>query len=281
VGLILVLTVLLGAMGAAFGHFLLEDLATGLAVGVGWGLLSWWGSSLWGMSAVLAGARARPPTRKEERRVAPLLEGLMLATGRRGPVEIRVVEDGAPNAFAVSKGDKAAVAVTTGLLEKLDRYELEGVLAHELAHIENGDSALMVLVAAMVGTILSLSEAMWRSMRYGGGRRRRGKGAAILVVLTLLVAVFAPLAARLVRFAVSRNREYLADATAVAMTRNPEGLASALKRISGDAEPLEVARMGNAHLWIWNPLREYREGFLGLFETHPPMRERIARIRSM
>ncbi|MBC8514931.1 M48 family metallopeptidase [bacterium] len=281
VGLVLFLLVLLGGIGAAFGFFFLEDLVVGLLVGVGWGLLSWGGSSLWGMPAVLAAARARHPRPEENRRVRPLVSALMLAVGRGEDIEIRVVDDGAPNAFAVSKGEKAAIVVTTGLLEQLDRYELEGVLAHELAHIENGDSALMVLVSALVGTILSLSEVMWRSMRYGGSRRRRGEGGAAILVLMLLVAIIAPLAAQLVRFAVSRKREFLADATAVAITRNPEGLWSALEKISTDTEPLEVAKMGNAHLWIWNPLREYQEGFLGLFETHPPMEKRIERLRSM
>lgn len=276
------LAALLGAVGWAAGTWFAEAPVFGVGLGLVFAAISWGSASAWGMAGVLSSARADPAEGEDRERIAPLVEGLRLAVGRTEPVGLYVVEDPAPNAFAVAKGDEAAIAVTRGLLDKLDKYELEGVLAHELAHIENGDSRLMVLVAAVVGSILMLSEAVWRSMRWGGRRRssRDGSGAVVLVLL-LVTLVVAPIAAQAIRFAVSRSREYLADATAVRMTRNPDGLVGALEAISTDQNELGVARLGSSHLWIWNPLRDYRRGWGGLFETHPPVAERISRLRSM
>ena len=281
--LFVVLLLLLALMGWALGVYL-NSPVLGIGIGIVVAAISWGGARSWGMAGVLRGARAGPLTSADRARLAPLMEGLRLAAGRGKPVELYVVEDPAPNAFAVSKGDEAAIAVTRGLLDKLDKYELEGVLAHELAHVENGDSRLMVLVAAVVGSIMLLSELVWRSMFWGGGRRRSrrgGGGGAIMLVLMVLALVVAPLAAQWIRFAVSRSREYLADATAVKLTRNPDGLIAALEKIRGDDTSLQVAHLGSAHLWIWNPLREHKGFWTKMMETHPPMRERINRLRGM
>lgn len=283
--LFVVLLLLLALMGWAVGVYF-ESPVFGLGLGMVVAAISWGGAQSWGVAGVLRGAKAGPLTSEDRARLAPLMEGLRIAAGRAKPVELYVVEDPAPNAFAVSKGDEAAVTVTRGLLERLDKYELEAVLAHELAHVENGDSRLMVLVAAIVGSILMLSELVWRSMFWGGGRRRSRRsggdgGNVLILVLMLLALVIAPLAAQWVRFAVSRSREFLADATAVKLTRNPDGLIAALEKIKGDDTALQVAHLGSAHLWIWNPLREHKGFWTRMMETHPPMSERINRLRGM
>jgi len=213
------------------------------------------------------------------------LEGLCLAAGLSTVPKAYVIFDSAPNAFATGRDPAhAAVAVTTGLLEKLDRYQLEGVLAHELSHVANRDILLATVAAVMVGTIVLLSDWLMRSLWYGGGRRRAGgrNGAnPLLLVIALVAVILAPLIAQLLRLALSRQREYLADAHAIKLTRYPDGLAGALAAIDRDTEPLEVANKATAHLYIANPLKEHASWLNNLFSTHPPIAERIARLRQM
>lgn len=281
--LLIVFVVLLAGLG-----FLIGEL-TGLGWPVGLGVtvfaLAYVGWAYrWGDRAVLALTRAKPLARPEHRRLWDTVEGLSIAAGIPMPA-VFLIEDRAPNAFATGRApDHAAVTVTRGLLEKLNRLELEGVIAHELAHIRNYDIRVMTLATLLVGVIALLSDLILRGLRFGayGGRRgRAGKGGAALLLLALVLAVVAPLVAVALQMAVSRRREYLADATAALLTRYPEGLASALEKIAAAPEPLEAATKATAHLFIWNPLRDHGGGLNALFNTHPPVRERIRRLHEM
>ncbi len=236
----------------------------------------------YGDKMVLGISHARPVDRKENPYLANVVEGLAIAGGVPTP-KAYIIDDSAPNAFATGRDPKnSSIVVTTGLLQKMDRLELEGVIAHEMSHIKNFDIRYAMLVVVLVGTIALLSDWMGRSFFYGGRRGRRGGGGGgIFVLLALVLAILAPIIAQLIRFAISRQREYLADANGVLLTRYPEGLASALEKISKDTEPLEVANKATAHLYIINPLLDHRSKLNDLFSTHPPVEERIKRLRSM
>jgi len=240
---------------------------------------------------VLSMSGARPATKEAYPHLINTLEGLTLAAGLPTVPQAYIIDDSAPNAFATGRDPQhAAVAVTTGLLQKLNRYQLEGVLAHELSHVGNRDILLSTVAAVMVGTIVLLSDWILRSLWFGGGRRRssdrenRDGGNGILLIVALITIVLAPIVAQLLRLAISRRREYLADANAIRLTRYPDGLAGALQVIARDPEPLEVANKATAHLYIANPLRNQRDTgdwLNGLFSTHPPIEERIARLERM
>ena len=196
-----------------------------------------------------------------------------------------VIDDTAPNAFATGRNPRTAViCVTTGLLGKMNRAELEGVIAHEMSHIKNLDIRLQTIVVVMVGVAALLSDWMLRSVLWGGGRRggSRDKGAgAILAVVGLLLAAFSPIIAQLLQLAISRRREFLADADGAMLTRYPAGLASALRKIAADTEPLEAANKATAHLYIVNPLKDIKGAVNRMFSTHPPIEERIAALEKM
>ncbi|HWQ27663.1 MAG TPA: M48 family metallopeptidase, partial [Dehalococcoidia bacterium] len=183
--------------------------------------------------------------------------------------------------------EHAAIAVTRGLLQKLDRLELEGVIAHELSHIGNYDTRLMTIVVVLVGLIALLADFFLRWTWWGAGRRpsnrdrSAGSGTALILAFALIAAILMPLVAQIIRFAISRQREYLADASAALLTRYPEGLARALEKIAADPDPLEVANKATAHLYINNPLREHESFLNNLFSTHPPIEERIRLLRAM
>ncbi len=233
-----------------------------------------------GDSIVLGISHAREVDKKEYPHLYNTIEGLAIAAGVPTP-KMYVIDDSAPNAFATGRGpENASIAVTTGLLDKLNRAELEGVLAHEMSHIRNYDIRLMMLTVVMVGIIALLSDWMLRSFLWGGGRRERKAGAA-LVVIGLALAILSPLIAQLVKLAVSRQREYLADASSAQLTRYPQGLANALKKISKDKEPLEVANKATAHLYIANPLKNETGKIDLMFSTHPPIEDRIKRLEKM
>ncbi len=232
-------------------------------------------------------SQARPVTKEQEPQLHRTVENLCIGAGLPMP-DLYVIDDTAPNAFATGRDpNHAAVAVTTGLLEKLDRQELEGVIAHELSHIGNYDTRLMTIVVVLLGLVALLADFFFRWTWYGAGRRPRnrdkGGGGAFLIILVvaIVLAILAPLAARLIAFAVSRQREYLADASAALLTRYPEGLARALEKIAADKEPLEAANKATAHLYIVNPLLEHKSWLNNLFSTHPPIDERIALLRAM
>jgi len=235
-----------------------------------------------GHKMVLGISHAKPVDRKENPYLANVVEGLAIAAGVPAP-KAYIIEDSAPNAFATGRSpENSAIAVTTGLLDKLNRLELEGVIGHEMSHIKNYDIRYATLVVLLVGTVALLSDWMRRSFFYRGRRSRKGgAGGGIIILLALLLAILAPIVAQLIRLAISRQREYLADANGAHLTRYPEGLASALEKISKDKELLEVANKATAHLYIINPLLEHRGKLNDLFSTHPPVKDRIKRLRSM
>jgi len=239
---------------------------------------------------VLAISRAKPVTKEEYPYLYNVVEGLAIAAGVPAP-KCYVIDDTAPNAFATGrKPETAVICVTTGILAKLDRVELEGVIAHEMSHIKNYDVRLQTLVVVMAGVVALLSDWMLRSFWWGGGRRRgrsrSGSGGAegVFVLVGLGLAVLSPFIATIIQLAVSRKREFLADASGAMLTRYPAGLASALRKISADREPLEAANKATAHLYIVNPLKNLKGGNSGLnrlFSTHPPIEERIAALEKM
>jgi len=234
-------------------------------------------------SIVLAISRARPVSKEEYPHLYNSVEGLAIAAGIPTP-KMYVIDDSAPNAFATGRNpEHAAIAVTTGLLQKLNRTELEGVIGHEMSHIADYDTLLMTVTVVLVGTVALVSDWMLRSFLWGGRRRSRGGGQVglVLMLVALVLAILSPIIAQLIRLAISRRREFLADANGARLTRYPEGLASALEKIARDPEPLEVANKATAHLYIANPLKGQKSGFSRLFATHPPVEERVAALRAM
>ena len=232
---------------------------------------------------VLAQSQARELAPGEAPQLRNIVETLSIGLGIPPP-RIYLIDDTAPNAFATGRDPKhASIAVTRGLIEKLDRTEQEGVIAHELSHVGNHDIRVMLLVTVMVGTIALLSDWMFRSFAWGGGGRRgrdRGGGGMILII-ALALAILTPIIATLIQLAVSRQREYLADASGALLTRYPPGLASALRKIAADKEALEVANKATASLYFANPLKDAPRAMDGLFDTHPPIAERIRRLEAM
>ncbi len=231
---------------------------------------------------VLAISGAKLVKHEENPQLYHLIENLCIAAVLPVP-KIYTISDSATNAFAIGRDkNHAAIAFTTGILDKLNKQELEGVAAHELSHVGNRDTLLMSVVSILVGTIALLSDFFLRSLWFGG-RDRENKGGTIFMILALAAAILAPIIAMLIQLAVSRRRELLADASAVLLTRYPEGLASALQKISSDKEVLEVANRGTAHLYIINPLKgDQAVGwFAGLFNTHPPIPVRIKALQEM
>ena len=285
-GVILVLGLLGGAIGYAtgygwFGVVLAVAVASVMSVG------SWFAGDALVMAS--SGAtevdRARPADRY--RQLLNVVEEMRLAGGLPPP-RVWVIDDSAPNAFATGRDSRhASVAVTTGLLDKLDREQLQGVVAHEMSHIGNLDIRFTLLVGVLVGSIALLADWFLRFTFWGGGRRggsdRQGGGgaAALIFVLALVLAVVAPLVGRLIQAAVSRSRESLADATAVELTRNPIGLARALRTISDDPEVLEVANRATQHLYIVNPIKSFEERAKSLWDTHPAIGERVRALEAI
>jgi heat shock protein HtpX len=237
---------------------------------------------------VLAISRARPVTKEEYPYLYNVVEGLAIAAGLPTP-RCYVIDDTAPNAFATGRNPQhAVICVTTGIIEKLNRVELEGVIAHEMSHIKNYDVRLQTVVVVMAGVVALLSDWILRSFLWGGGRKRGGRGerggggaGAILIVVGLALAALSPFIATIIQLAVSRKREFLADASGAMLTRYPPGLASALRKISADTEPLEAANKATAHLYIVNPLKDIKGAVNRLFSTHPPIEERIAALEKM
>ncbi len=284
--------------------FLLVVGITALLVVLGYFLGNYWGSGYFGIGLamviavtmsltayysgdkmILAMSRAKRIEKKDNPQLFNVVEELSIAAGLPMPA-VYVIEDSAPNAFATGRDpEHAAIAITTGLLEKLNRDELQGVIAHEMSHIGNRDILYATMVGILVGTIVMVSDFFLRSFFWTGGRRRKkggqGGGGAIILVIAILLAILAPLFAKLLQLAVSRQREYLADATAVKLTRYPDGLASALEKIANDREVLEVANRATQHLYIVNPIKPFEKRAKSLFSTHPPIGERIARLRAM
>src|SRR6188508_2378086 len=289
--LVAVVVLLLGSLGGAIGY------ATGFG---------WWGvvaavalasvmsvgSYYAGDSLVMATSGAHeldasaPPERYTQ--LLNVVEEMRLAGGLPRP-RVWIIDDSAPNAFATGRDpEHASIAATTGLVDKLDREELQGVIGHEMSHIGNLDIRFALLVGVLVGSIALLADWFLRFTYWGGGRRSssdsdRGGGGiqAVIFIVALILAILAPLIARLVQAAVSRSRESLADASAVDLTRNPIGLAHALRAISDDQEVLEVANRATQHLYIVNPIKSFEERSKSLWDTHPPIGERIRALENI
>jgi heat shock protein HtpX len=286
--LIAVFLAFIAVFGYVIGYAWIGDPASalfGLGLAVVAGSVSGVVSYYAGDRMVLAASRAREVTHDEVPQLFNVVEEMAIASGLPMP-KVYIIEDSAPNAFATGRDpEHASIAVTSGLLEKLDRDELQGVIAHEMAHVGNFDIRYAMLVGVLVGTTVLISDFFLRGLWFGGGRggRREGGGQAqlIMIIVAVVLAVLAPIFARLLQLSISRQREYLADATAVRLTRNPKGLADALQKISGDTEVLEVANRATAHLYIVNPIKKFEKRAKGLFSTHPPIEERIQILRSL
>lgn len=250
------------------------------------GLMSF-GSYYYSDKIILSISSAKPASRGQFFDFYTAAENLSMAAQVPMP-KLYVIEDTAMNAFATGRDPKhAVVCATTGLLSRLNRTEVEGVIAHELAHVKNYDIRLMSLVTILVGFIALIADWVLRASLWGGSDksdRDSGKFGAILAVVGLLLVLLSPIIANLIKLAISRRREFLADATAVSITRQPSGLISALQKISQDREPLEAANKATAHLYIANPLKNHHDAvgwFANLFNTHPPVLERIQALQSI
>ncbi len=254
---------------------------------VGFSVISSLISYYYSDSITLALSQAKEVNRQNNQELYRIVENLCIAAGLPTP-RIYVIDDTAPNAFATGRDPKhAVVCVTTGILAKLEKTELEGVIAHELSHIGNYDIRVMTLVVVLVGTITLLADWMLRARFFGRGNDREGNQLkSLFMIVGIILALLSPIIATLIKLAVSRQREYLADASGALLTRYPEGLAKALEKISADTEPLEAANKATAHLYIVNPLKEHKGQssvgwFAGMFNTHPPIADRVKRLREM
>lgn len=248
-------------------------------------IVSTWGSYYYSDKIVLKLNNARPATREEDLKLVNILDSLVISAGLPEKPQLYVIEDAQPNAFATGRNPKhAVICVTTGLLEKLDYYELEGVLAHEMSHIKNYDILLSAVVSVMVGFIVILSDWFTRISFYGGRRGRDrdndNNGNAIVMLIGLIFLILAPIFGQLMQLAISRKREFLADATAIEFTRNPDGLISALEKISADPNELKVANKATENMYIANPFRNKKKSS-DLWSTHPSTEARIEALRNL
>lgn len=243
-----------------------------------------WSSYYFSDKIILAVSKARPATEAEDKKIINILDGLMVASGLSHKPRLYVVEDSQPNAFATGRNpEHAIICVTTGLLEKLEYYELEGVIAHELAHIKNYDILLSAIVTVMVGFIVMLSDIFTRTFLYGGKRDKDNKGNAILMVIGLIFLILAPILGKIMQLAVSRKREFLADSTAIEFTRNPDGLISALRKLDDDPNELKVANKATENMYIVNPFKKdaNKKKKSSLFSTHPTIEARIEALQNI
>lgn len=289
----LVVVLLLGALGFAIGGAVGGTGSYG-AIGAGIALVAGFGAAFLAYYAGDALVLASSGAREVDANSAPQLFNVVgeMATAAGVPMpRVYIIDDTAPNAFATGRSpEHASVAITVGLLQKLDREELQGVMGHELSHVRNYDIRFSLMVGVLVGAVALISDMFLRMTFWGsvtGGRRRRssdgdsGGFAAIMMVVALVLAILAPIFAKLVQLAVSRQREYLADASSVELTRNPYGLERALAKIALDTEPLEAANRATQHLYFENPVKAAASGDSDMFSTHPPVLDRINRLRQL
>jgi len=279
VGFSLLVVTLVYVFGQALGY---GDSFVGIAIFVS--IVSSFVSYYFGDSIVLSMSGARPANRKKDFDFYTVTENLSIAAGLPMP-KLYVIEDTAMNAFATGRDPKhAVVCATTGLLQRLDRREIEGVIAHELSHVKNYDIRMMAVVAVLAGTVAYASDFFMRSLWWGDRDRDNDKdNSGLFLIIGIVLAIIMPIIATIIQLAISRKREYLADASGALLTRYPEGLARALEKLNGDKETLEAATNATAHLYITNPFKgkKFHAWFSGLFDTHPPIAERIKILRSM
>jgi len=286
VGGFVLIAVVIGLAAGYLAGFGAWGMVVALVIAAAMAFMSYWKAD----SIALAVSRARPADPQEYRRLYNLVEGLCIASGLPQP-RVYIVDDPAPNAFATGRNpDHAAIAVTTGLLEKLNRVELEGVVAHELSHIKNYDILVSTLAVTLVGAVALVTDIAIRTMWWNGGRTRRDGdrdgGNAIFAIVGFALLALAPIIAKAMQAAISRKRETLADVSAVQLTRYPPGLISALEKLRDDTTVTHSASTATAHLWIEQPMsgvgdRGKLRGVHKLFDTHPPLEERIALLKEL
>jgi heat shock protein HtpX len=262
------------AIGWGLSYYYQSSFILYIAVGIS--ILMNVGSYWFSDKLVLKMTKARPATREEFFDLYTVTENLSITAGMQMP-RLYVVDDPAPNAFATGRNEKhAVVAATTGLLAMLDRTELEGVIAHELSHVKNRDMLVMTVAVVLAGFIAIVADIFLRMAMYGGGNQDNGRAGIIFLILGVVAAILAPIAAQLIQLAISRRREFLADSSGALLTRYPEGLASALKKIAGYAAPMKSANHATAHLFIANPFGANAGKLINrMFATHPPVEERV------
>ncbi len=246
-------------------------------------ILSTFGSYYYSDKIVLSLNKARPATKEENLKLVNILDSLVISAGLPCTPKLYIVEDSQPNAFATGRNpENAVICVTTGLLDKLEYYELEGVIAHELSHIKNYDIRLSAVVSVMVGFVVILSDWFTRISIWGGSRDNddNDKGNAIIMIVGLIFLILAPIFGKLMQLAISRKREFLADATAIQFTRNPDGLISALQKISNDPNELKVANQSTENMYIVNPFRNKKKTS-NLWSTHPSIEDRIEALKNL
>ena len=282
--LIIGMGLLLLALGYAIGYYFMENGLAGMAIaGVVWGIMSLV-SMFQGDNILLGVAGARKIRKDDNPRLCNVVEEMSIAAGLARVPDVYIIDDQALNAFAIGRDPKkAAVAITAGLLAKLDRDELQGVIAHEIAHIKNRDVALMAVSAVMLGAIIMLSWYASRVLFLGGDRRRssQGGGSAFIAILGLVLIILAPIFSQLLHLAISRKREYLADASAALYTRYPEGLASALEKLADSPTQVRAANQATASMYTVSPFTRRGVNPSSLLSTHPPIKERIRILRAM
>ena len=290
VAMILGLAILAYMSPSTFRHLdILQAVLIGL-VAAGISLLISWISYFAGADVIAAVSGAKPISHGDDPELFNVVEEMAIAAGLPMPA-VYLMNDPAPNAFATGRDPQhAIVAITTGLRTKLNRDELQGVIAHEMSHVRNYDIRLMMLLAVLVGMVVMLADLFWQIIfRTGGGRSEKSdsddKGSGIflivLMVAAVILAIIAPILAQIIQLAVSREREYLADASAVELTRNPQGLASALLKLDEDKEVLQSANRGTAHLYIVNPIKKYEAMANSMFASHPPIKDRVKRLLAL
>lgn len=262
------------------------DASIALTIALLFSIISSWASYFYSDKIILAISHARPATEAEDKKIINILDGLMISSGLLSRPRLYVVEDAQPNAFATGRNPKhAIICVTTGLLDKLEYYELEGVIAHEMAHIKNYDILLSAVVTVMVGFIVMLSDMFTRGFFYRSGRSKDNdsEGNGILMIVGLVLLILSPILGKLMQMAVSRRREFLADSTAIEFTRNPDGLISALRKLDDDPNELQIANKATENMYIVNPFKKKanEKKKASLFSTHPSIDDRIEALQNI
>ena len=281
-GFVLIITLILYYICMAF------DISAPVAIiiSLSFSIFASWASYYNSDKIILSVTKARPATEEEDKKIINILEGLMISSGLQYKPKLYVVEDAQPNAFATGRNpEHSIICVTTGLLEKLEYYELEGVIAHEMAHIKNYDILLSAVVTVMVGFIVMLSDIFTRTFFYrsGGNKDNDNKGNAFFMLIGLVFLILAPILGKIMQMAVSRRREFLADSTAVEFTRNPDGLISALRKLDEDPNELKYANKATENMYIVNPFKKEANGKkkASLFSTHPTIEDRIEALQNI
>ena len=281
--LIFLFLIFIIAIGYVIGFFYGNSyfgLGLAFVIGVIYFLISYYS----GANMILTLTRAKEAKKPQYTYLINTVEGIAIAAGLPKPPKVYVIDDDAMNAFCTGRDPShSAITVTTGLLKRMNKLELEGVIAHEMAHIKNYDIRVMMLASVMVGITILLSDFLLRSFLWGNRDRDNNQMTIIFIVVGIVLAILAPLVGEVIKLAVSRKREYLADASGAMLTRYPKGLADALKKIKDDPDPLvDHANKATAHLFISTPFRKTKKSFIkNLFNTHPPIENRIQRLEAM